>query len=85
MSPNMMRQLWALVESSQSQLLLELDDVNLVDWLMQQIERQSGVNIPSTPKESRVMRNYIQEHLLLIRDIADTHKFGDDQSMASWA
>ena len=70
MTPNMLRKLWSLVESSQPSLLLELDDGSLTHWLMSQMDDREGV-YQSNTCEQTALENYIREHLLLIRDMAD--------------
>ena len=84
MTPNMMRQLWSLVESTHAQILLDLDDANLTNWLMKQIEDQGEAAPTQSQQDSHIMRNYIQDHLLLIRDIADQHH-AHQPSMMAWA
>lgn len=70
MTPNMLRRLWSLVESSQSKRLLELDDRRLVEWLMNQMEMRH-LSTESNHQEIHVLETYICDHLMLIRDIAD--------------
>ncbi len=70
MTPNMMRRLWSLIESTHSQVLLDLDDTNLINWLMSQVEDQRNFIATESQVDSNAMRNYIRDHLLLIRDIA---------------
>lgn len=84
MTPTMMRQLWSLVESTHSQILLDLDDINLIDWLMNQMEDQEDLIPMRSQGDSTAMRTYIQNHLLLIRDIADQHHVKEPTMMA-WA
>ena len=70
MTPNMLRRLWSLVESSQSNLLLELDDGSLVEWLMSQMDMRNQ-STGQDHQEICAIETYIRDHLLLIRDIAD--------------
>lgn len=70
MTPNMMRQLWSLIESSQSRHILELDDYSLVNWLISQMKNRQSVSELSI-QDGRALERYIRDHLLLIRDIAD--------------
>ena len=70
MTPNMLRQLWSLVESSQPSHLLELDDGSLTNWLICQMDNQTQSSNPDF-NEKTVLESYIRDHLLLIRDIAD--------------
>ena len=70
MTPNMLRKLWSLVESSQPSHLLELDDRSLTHWLLSQMDAPEA-SPENNSCEDNVLENYIREHLLLIRDIAD--------------
>ena len=40
MTPTVMRQLWSVVETAQANVLLQLDDASLVQWLVKQTEMQ---------------------------------------------
>lgn len=66
MNPHLLRQLWSLVESSQSHWLVSLDDNSLVHWLIDQISGQSVLNAAETDWLS----GYIRNRLPLIRDVA---------------
>ncbi len=66
MTPLMLRQLWSLVEATQSALLLNLDDASLVQWLLRQLRTQQPLN----PEETTILSSYIQSKLSLIRDLA---------------
>ncbi|UBF26145.1 hypothetical protein K9N68_32245 [Kovacikia minuta CCNUW1] len=66
MSPLMLRQLWSLVETTQSQILLNLDDTTLVQWLLKQLTAQRSIN----RDEAVIFSTYIQSRLPLIRDLA---------------
>jgi len=66
MTPLMLRQLWSLVEATQSALLLNLDDASLVQWLLRQLRTQQPLN----PEEITILSSYIQSKLSLIRDLA---------------
>lgn len=66
MSPLMIRQLWSLVEATQSQVLLNLDDSTLVQWLLKQLKTQRALD----RTEAVVFSDYIQSRLPLIRDLA---------------
>ncbi len=66
MSPIMLRQLWALVEATQSNILLSLDDTSLVYWLLKQLRNQSSLN----HEETNLYSSYIRSRLPLIRDMA---------------
>ncbi|MBD2593478.1 hypothetical protein BCD64_08035 [Nostoc sp. MBR 210] len=66
MTPNILRQLWSVVETAQTMTLLQLDDASLVQWLVKQTTTQ--VFLDSHEVDS--LGDYIQSRLSLIRDIA---------------
>ena len=70
MTPNMLRALWSLIESSQPKLLQELDDCSLVNWLVNQMDSRTVSTVPNS-QELRTIETYVREHIQLIRDIAD--------------
>jgi len=67
MTPLMLRQFWAIVESTQAKVLLGLDDTHLVHWLLRQINADVAMN----RNESCALRSYIHSKLPLIRDLAE--------------
>lgn len=68
MSPSMLRQLWFIVETSQSQTLLNLDDSGLVQWLLKQLKTQRSLD----HDETNAFSHYIHSRLPLIRDLANS-------------
>ncbi|AKG23099.1 hypothetical protein [Calothrix sp. 336/3] len=66
MTPNIMRQLWSVVETTQSKTLLQLDDATLVQWLVKQTKNQAALNC----QETDFLSDYVQSRLSLIRDMA---------------
>ena len=66
MTPLMLRQLWALVETTQANILLSLDDNSLVQWLLRQVKAERSLDI----HEVSILTSYIQSKLTLIRDLA---------------
>jgi succinate dehydrogenase flavin-adding protein (antitoxin of CptAB toxin-antitoxin module) len=62
----MLRQLWVLVEASQTSTLLGLDDNNLVQWLLRQFRAEQSLD----HNETDVLVTYIHSKLSLIRDMA---------------
>ncbi|MBW4554684.1 MAG: hypothetical protein KME59_01865 [Trichormus sp. ATA11-4-KO1] len=66
MTPKILRQLWSVVENSQTKTLLQMDDASLVQWLVKQTTMQALLD----PKETDFLSDYIQSRLSLIRDIA---------------
>lgn len=69
MSPTMMRQFWSLVEMTQANIPLSLDDRSLVQWLLRQIRSERVLN----NDETNVLTDYIETRLPLIRDLAQNH------------
>jgi hypothetical protein len=68
MSPMMLRQVWSLVEETQSHILLDLDDSSLVQLLVRQLKHRRSLNAAEATQYSY----YIQSHLPLIRDLAQS-------------
>ncbi len=67
MNPRMLRQLWSLIEATQANILLELDDGSLVQWLLRQFRDERSLN----SDETNVLRDYIYQRLPLIRTLAE--------------
>ncbi|MBW4583315.1 MAG: hypothetical protein KME42_27425 [Tildeniella nuda ZEHNDER 1965/U140] len=65
-TPNMMRQLWALVESTQVTTLLQFEDSDLVQFLVKRFRAQQSIDA----QDARNLDTYIQSKLPLIRDLA---------------
>lgn len=70
MSPLMLRQIWSLVETTQTQVLLNLDDDSLVQWLLRQLVNQRSLD----SHEAYLFSTYIQSRLPLIRDLAQSRR-----------
>jgi len=68
MSPLLLRQIWGLVETTQSQVLLNLDDESLVDWLLRQLTNQRSLD----SHEASLLSDYLESRLPLIRDVAQS-------------
>lgn len=66
MTPKIMRQLWSVVETTQAKTLLQLDDANLVQWLVKQIKVQECLDC----QETDTLDEYVKSRLSLIRDLA---------------
>lgn len=66
MTPLLLRQLWTLVEATQTQLLLSLDDNSLVQFLIAQLCGQRSLD----HQESDTISTYLYSRLTLIRDLA---------------
>lgn len=67
MNPLMLRQLWTVVEKTQANILLNLDDTSLVQWLLRQFKAERSLN----HDEADVLNAYIHAKLPLIRDLAE--------------
>ncbi|MEQ9551580.1 MAG: hypothetical protein RIM23_18485 [Coleofasciculus sp. G3-WIS-01] len=67
MNPTMMRQLWSLIETTQTNLLLKLDDASLVQWILKQLKQERGLN----SEEMHILNEYLYNRLSLIRDLAE--------------
>lgn len=66
MNPFLLRQFWALVETTQSNVLLGLDDASLIQWLLGQLQQERSLNT----QETSVLNDYASSKLSLIRDLA---------------
>ena len=66
MTPNLLRQLWSLIESTQANFLLRLDDASLIQWLLQNLNNQRSLN----HQENDILSEYIRSKIPLIRDLA---------------
>jgi len=66
MNPTMLRQLWSLIEKTQTNLLLKLDDATLVQSLLQQFKQERTLN----HEEIHILNDYLHNRLSLIRDLA---------------
>lgn len=66
MTPTILRQLWSVVETTQSNTLLKLDDASLVQWLLKQTKNKASLD----QNEIHILSDYIYSHLNLIRDLA---------------
>ena len=69
-TPNMMRQLWALVESTQVTTLLQFEDTDLVQFLLKRFRAQQTIDAQDVSN----LDTYIQSKLPLIRDLAEDRK-----------
>ncbi len=66
MTPNIMRQLWSIVETTQTKMLLQMDDASLVQWL----EKQTQIQASLDNYDADFLRDYIRSRLPLIRELA---------------
>lgn len=66
MTPTILHQLWSVVEETQTNTLLKLDDASLVQCLLGQTKTQASLD----QNEIHILRDYIYSRLNLIRDLA---------------
>jgi uncharacterized membrane protein YvbJ len=66
MTPTMLRQLWSLIEATQTNLLLRLDDASLVQWLLQRFNQERSLN----HDEIHILSDYLNNRVSLIRELA---------------
>ncbi len=66
MSPEAIRRFWSLIEMTQTNLLLTLDNDALVAWLSRQLRREGFLK----KVDSNDLNAYISARLPLIRDLA---------------
>ncbi len=66
MTPTMLRQLWSVIETTQSNLILKLDDASLVQSLLKQFKQQRSLN----HEEVHILSDYLSNRLTLIRELA---------------
>lgn len=66
MTPTMLRQLWSVIEATQAQMLLKLDDASLVQWLLKQLTNQRSLD----RNEANILNDYLYSKLTLIRELA---------------
>ena len=71
MSPTLLRQLWTIIESIQTSILLEIDDMALVQLLLKQVAAKQPIDAMT----SNNLNQYIQSSLPLIRDTAESRNF----------
>ncbi|HEY9729607.1 MAG TPA: hypothetical protein V6D50_24425 [Chroococcales cyanobacterium] len=66
MTPTMLRQLWSLIETTQANLLLQLDDASLVQWLIKQFKQERSLD----GEQLDIVSNYLNHRISLIRELA---------------
>ena len=71
MTPKIMRQVWSVVEKTQTKTLLHMDDASLVKLLVKQTKNQAALDC----HEADYLGDYIQSRLPLIRDIAHQRQY----------
>jgi hypothetical protein len=66
MSANLIREIWRLVEETQSSTLLKLDDGELLSTLLRRLTKSQALSLT----EANAVRTYLHSRLSLIRDLA---------------
>jgi hypothetical protein len=66
MTPNMLRQIWSLVETTQANMLLSLDDASLIDWILRNLKQKQNLD----GSQVNALDNYLHAKVSLIRDLA---------------
>jgi hypothetical protein len=66
-----MRQLWSIIEATQTKTLLQLDDASLVQWLVKQTTTQALLDC----QETDFLCDYVKSRLSLIRDLANERQY----------
>lgn len=66
-TPKMMQQLWAVIESTQVSTLLQFDDAALIQLLFKQFTAQQALDAQTTCS----LNTYLKSKLPLIRDTAE--------------
>jgi hypothetical protein len=70
-TPKVIRQLWSIVESTQTVTLLQMDDASLVQCLVKEMNMQVLLD----GKEKDFLNDYVHSRLNLIRDMAQERLF----------
>ncbi|MBW4586165.1 hypothetical protein G7B40_024855 [Aetokthonos hydrillicola Thurmond2011] len=66
MNSSTLRYLWSVVEQTQTNTLLKLNDTDLVKQLLKQLD----ASIALTSEETTTIRTYLYSRTTLIRDLA---------------
>jgi hypothetical protein len=67
----MLRQLWSLIETTQTNLLLKLDDASLVQWILKQFKQKRSLDT----QEADIISDYIYSRISLIRVVQSSHRY----------
>ena len=71
MKSSTLRQLWALIEETQTSALLKFGDAELVQQLLRRLQSK----ITMSGEEVNIMNNYLNSKVSLIRDLAQNGAF----------
>ena len=70
MEVSRLRQLWSLIEQTQTHILLQLSDNDLSEQLLKQLENREPLSSEQIP----TITTYIRNKTSLIRDLAEARK-----------
>lgn len=70
MSPLLLRKVWAVIENTQTSVLLELSDRDLIKQLLSQLSIQQSLS----QEESHLLDVYLHRKIPLIRDVAEANQ-----------
>ncbi|MDJ0725569.1 MAG: hypothetical protein QNJ38_10700 [Prochloraceae cyanobacterium] len=70
MNTSRLRQIWTIIENTQADLLLNLDPIQLSQFLIQEIQE----SVPLNPEDDAFLNSYIQSRISLIRDLAQSRQ-----------
>ena len=65
MKASLIHQVWEVIEQTQSVLLLQWNDQDMVCQLLRQVQQERPLN----GQETTVLRNYLSDRTTLIRDV----------------
>ena len=68
MQPSLLHRIWCIVNETQTQILLDMSNKDLVEQLLFKLERQR----PLSDEENNLVRNYLCSKTALIRDVANS-------------
>jgi hypothetical protein len=66
MTPNILRQIWSLVETTQANMLLNLDDASLIEWILRNLKQKQNLD----GSQVNAVDTYLHAKVSLIRDLA---------------
>jgi hypothetical protein len=70
MTPNIMHQLWKVVENTHAKTLLNMDDASLVQLLVKQTKTVVSLDGNETDYLDAYLDDYVKSRLALIRNVA---------------
>ena len=70
MNSSTLRFLWSVIEQTQTNTLLKLNDTDLVKQLLKQFDANKALS----SEETSIIRNYLYSRTTLIRDLAQARQ-----------